>query len=229
MKNILLVATNVDCYENQPIKTGLWLSEITHIYYLASENGYKITIASPNGGNIPLDPESLKLFMSDKLSRNYLEDSKFMRLLQNSLKLADVIYRAFDCVYLSGGHATMYDFPDDKNLQTIIRNNYEIGNIVAAVCHGVGGLLNVKLSNENYLVDGKKLTGFSWLEESFARRKNAVPFNLEQELISRGALYSKAFLPMTSYTIADANLITGQNPFSSNELAKAIILKLERG
>lgn len=151
-----------------------------------------------------------------------------MAELNHSKSLASVENESFDCVYLAGGHATMYDFPNDKTLQNIIAQQYESGKKVAAICHGVGGLLNVKMSDGNYLIKDKKLTGFDWFEESIARRKKEVPFNLEAELKARGVIYKKAFIPMTSQVVVDGNLITGQNPFSSKEMAKVLAKELEK-
>jgi putative intracellular protease/amidase len=113
-------------------------------------------------------------------------------------------------------------------LQNIIRKQYESGKIVSAVCHGVGGLLNVKLSNGEYLIKDKTITGFNWFEETLARRKKVVPFNLEQSLKERGSDYKKAFIPMTSKVLVDGNLITGQNPFSSKEIAKVVMQQLKK-
>lgn len=122
----------------------------------------------------------------------------------------------------------MYDFPDNSTLQSIIKNQYESGRIVAAICHGVGGLLNVKLSNGEYLIKGKEMTGFDWFEETIARRKKEVPFNLEAVIKERGGDLKKAFIPMTSHVVVTDNLITGQNPFSSKEMARVVIQQLER-
>ncbi len=225
---ILIVVTSVSMYDSGKLETGLWLSELTHIYHLAKEQGYAITIASTKGGNTPIDPESLKPMMLDKLTKEYWTDSSFRALLQHTKSLSEVSGQHFDCVYLAGGHGTMYDFPGDTILQAIIRQHYETGKIVAAVCHGVGGLLNVKLSNGEYLIKDKTITGFNWFEESLARRKNEVPFNLEKSLKERGADYKKAFIPMTSKVLVDSNLITGQNPFSSKEIAKVVMQQLKR-
>ncbi|MBU3745366.1 MAG: type 1 glutamine amidotransferase domain-containing protein, partial [Sediminibacterium sp.] len=141
-------------------------------------------------------------------------------------RLLAVVKQSFDCVYLTGGHGTMYDFTTDTTLHEIIRQHYESGKIVSAVCHGVCGLLNVQLTNGVYLVKNKKLTGYSWFEEILAFRKNAVPFNLEAELKNRKADYQKAFFPLTSKVCEDKNLITGQNPFSSKELAEVVFKRL---
>lgn len=224
---ILIIVTNINAYASGK-ETGLWLSELTHLYQAAVEKGYVITIASPTGGNVPIDPESLKPLTLDKISKSYWNDTSFRELLQNSKSLSEVSNEAFDLVYLAGGHGTMYDFPDDTTMQTIIRNQYESGKLVTAICHGVGGLLNVKLSNGEYLIKDRKITGFNWFEESLAGRKKEVPFNLEAGLKGRGADYKKAFIPMTSKVVVDGNLITGQNPFSSKETAKVIMKELEK-
>ncbi|MBN9296247.1 MAG: type 1 glutamine amidotransferase domain-containing protein [Filimonas sp.] len=223
---MLIIVTNIDHYASQKLDTGLWLSELTHIYHAAKEKGYEITIASPNGGNVPIDPESLKRFTLDNVSKEYWNDPSFRALLKNSKSLAAISGTAFDAVYLAGGHGTMYDFPNDTTMQDIIRRQYESGKMVAAICHGVGGLLNVKLSDGSYLLKNKKITGFNWFEESLARRKKEVPFNLEAALKERGADYKKAFIPMTSHVIVDGNLVTGQNPFSSKEMATVVMQEL---
>lgn len=228
MKKLLLIVTNIGMYASGKIKTGLWLSELTHIYHSAKEKGWAITIASPKGGEVPLDPESLKPLVLDKISKQYYESPDFINELNHSKSLADVKKQSFDCVYLAGGHATMYDFPDDAVLQSIIRNQYEQGKMVAAICHGVGGLLNVKLSDGEYLIKEKSMTGFDWFEETLARRKREVPFNLEAAIKERGAYLKKAWIPMTSNVVTDGNLITGQNPFSSKEMAKTVISRLEK-
>lgn len=215
-------------YESGKLKTGLWLSEITHIYHSAKEQNWNITIASPKGGLTPIDPESLKPFVLDKISKQYYESEIFMTALEHTKSLSEISEETFDCIYLAGGHATMYDFPDNITLQQLIRDQYEQNKIVAAICHGVGGLLNVKLSNGEYLIKGKSLTGFDWFEETLARRKREVPFNLEAALKERGADLKKACIPMTSNVVVTGNLITGQNPFSSKEMAKVVIEQLNK-
>ena len=228
MKKILIIVTNVAMYESGKLETGLWLSELTHLYHSATEQGYQVTIASPKGGNTPIDPESLKPLVLDKMSKEYWADASFRELLKHTKSLSEASSEQFDCIYLAGGHGTMYDFPDDAVMQAIIRNHYEDGKIVSAVCHGVGGLLNVKLSKGEYLIKGKNITGFNWFEESLARRKKEVPFNLEKSLKERGSNYTKSFIPMTSHVIVDENLITGQNPFSSKEIAALTIQQLQK-
>ncbi|KGE13456.1 type 1 glutamine amidotransferase domain-containing protein [Sphingobacterium deserti] len=228
MMKILIIVTNIGNYASGNLKTGLWLSELTHIYHAAKEKGYEITISSPRGGNVPIDPESLKHFTLDKISEQYWSEGDFRLLLENIEQLAALTQQEYDLIYLAGGHGTMYDFPDDSTIQSMVRNQYEKQKKVAAICHGVGGLLNVKLSDGEYLIKGKSMTGFDWFEETIARRKRDVPFNLEAAIKERGADLKKAFIPMTSNVVVDGNLITGQNPFSSREMAKVVIEQLEK-
>src|SRR5699024_7756035 len=126
----LFIVTNVSNYKHSELKTGLWLSEITHIYDAAIKAGFHITIASPTGGHVPLDPGSLKPLMLDKLSKSYLGDTSFLEQLENSASLPEISSKEFDLVYLAGGHGTMYDFPEDTNIQTIIKEHFEKGKIV---------------------------------------------------------------------------------------------------
>ena len=164
------------------------------------------------------------LFRSEK----YWEKPEFKKLLDHANSLDNLLEQQFDCVYLAGGHGAMYDFPGNEALKTIVRKQDESGRIVSAICHGVSGLLNAKLSNGEYMIKGKKLTGFSWFEESLARRKEDVPFDLEALLKERGADYEKALIPMTSKVVVDNNLITGQDPFSSKEMAKVVMRQLNK-
>ncbi|WP_300699306.1 type 1 glutamine amidotransferase domain-containing protein [Bacteroides sp.] len=224
---ILIIVTSAGIFVNRKLATGLWLSEFTHIYHSAKENGYDITLANPKGGYTPVDPESLKPFLLDEVSKKYWENPDFKEMLDHANRLDDVLEQQFDCVYLAGGHGAMYDFPDNAALQAIIKKQYESGRMMSAICHGVSGLLNVKLSNGEYMIKGKSLTGFSWFEESLAKRKEDVPFDLEALLKERGVDYKKALIPMTSKVVVDNNLITGQNPFSSKEMAKVIMQQLK--
>jgi len=227
---ILIVVTSTNKYQNHPLETGLWLSEVTHLYEECLNNNIAVDFASPLGGIIPIDPECLKFFVLDKTTKKYLADKIFNENLHSSQILAQVDENLYDAIYLAGGHGTMYDFVGNEPLNALIQKFYEKGKIVAAVCHGVCGLIDAKLSDGNYLIKGKNLTGFAWIEEILARRTQHVPFNLEQIIKSRGGNYSKAFIPMTSKVVVDKNLITGQNPFSSKAIGKKIVeqLKLQK-
>lgn len=151
-----------------------------------------------------------------------------MKQLNNTLKLLDVDTNEYDAIYLVGGHGVMFDFPDDEALATLTAEFYEAGKIISSVCHGPSGLLNVTLSNGEYLVKDKNLTDFSWREEKLAKRDQVVPFNLEDELKKRGVMFSRAFLPFGSHVIKDGLLITGQNPKSAKAVGKAVVKALKK-
>ena len=223
---ILFVVTGTGRFAKDNLSTGLWLSELTHVYHSAESRKYEITLASPKGGNVPVDPESLKPIVLDKLSRDYWENPEFRDTLQHSKSLEEVSRQRFDCIYMAGGHGAMYDFPDNTVLQTLIKEHYEANKPVAAICHGVCALLNVKLSDGKYLITDKKVTGFPWFEESLAGRKKEVPFNLEAALKKRGARYEKYWFPLIPKVVTDGNLITGQDPFSSKKMAETVMRRL---
>jgi len=222
-KKILMVVTGTGMFPDGKQETGLWLSELTHIYDRAKKRGYDIVIASPKGGDTPVDPMSLKTMYMDKLSKSCWDDSEFRDVLRHTKSLDEVSGEMFDCIYLAGGHGAMFDFTDNAVLQELIKNHYESNKIVGAICHGVCGLLNVKLSDGQYLVKDKKVTGFSWFEEGLAGKKKEVPFDLESALKERRADYKKSLIPMMPEVVADGNLITGQDPFSSEKMAETVM------
>lgn len=226
-KKILIIVTNVPAYKKVGYRTGLWLGELTHFWDVAEQAGYRMDIASPSGGPIPLDPESLAHeVLADLGTEKRYRDRAYMDLLDNTKKVSDVRLEDYDAIYLTGGHGTMFDFPESKALGELMAKFYETGRVVSSVCHGATGLLNVKLSNAEYLVKGKDITGFSWPEEVAAKREMAVPFNLEEELKKRGAKYSKAEKLFAPYVREDGRLITGQNPGSARAVGEAVIARL---
>ncbi len=232
-KRILAIVTNVSEYEKVGYRTGLWLSELTHFLDVVEEAGFQTDIASPSGGYVPLDPESLMLQeaghalgMEGKVHRRY-EDRSFMNRLLNTMKVADASPTSYDAIYMTGGHGVCFDFPKSEALAKVIAGFFESGKIGSAVCHGSAGLLEAKLNNGQYLISGRNVTGFSWKEEELAKREKAVPFNLEDELRMRGANYSKATIPFKSYVVEDGRLITGQNPASAEGVGKAVVKKLK--
>lgn len=232
---ILIVVTNADKFQKLGWRTGLWFGELTHFWDVAREAGFSMDIASPAGGKIPIDPESLLLSeiatavgLEGATSKHY-RNPAYMNLLENTLSIANVKLEDYDAIYLAGGHGAMFDFHESSDLAKLVAGFYEANKIVSAVCHGPGGLLNVRLGGGGYLIAGKKLTGFSWTEEELVKRDEAVPFSLEGELRGRGADYSKAFLPFVSYVIEDGRLITGQNPKSAHAVGEAVIRQLQAG
>jgi putative intracellular protease/amidase len=173
--------------------------------------------------------------LKGSLSRRY-EDKAFMKLLDNTLKVSDVDPAVYDAINMTGGHGVMFDFPKSASLAELTARFYESGKVVSAACHGPCGLLEVKLNDGTYLVNGRDVTGlvngrdvtgFSWKEEKLANRDEAVPFNLEEELQKRGGRYSKAMMPFGSHVVEDGLLITAQNPKSTKNLGQAVIRKLK--
>ena len=149
-----------------------------------------------------------------------------MALLENTLSPDELDAADFDAIYYTGGHAVMYDFPDSDGLQRLTREIWERGGVVSSVCHGYCGLLNVKLTEGSLLVDVRHLTGFAWLVEVLARVDKLVPYNAEEAMKERGALYEKAKLPFVSYAVIDGKLVTGQNPGSAKETAEKVVQTL---
>lgn len=229
-KNILHIVTNISHYAppHADTPTGLWLGELTHAYDEFEKQGYNQTIISPQGGNSPIEPNSLLPVVADKAVMARYADPAFMDLLKTTQKPSDINWQDYDVIYFTGGHGVMWDFLDNTELQAIIAQLFEAGKIVASVCHGYCGLLNVKLSDGKYLIEGKKLTGFSWNEEKLALVADKVPYNVEEKAQERGANYDKALLPFVSHVVVDGNLITGQNPASTKDTALKIIEQLSK-
>lgn len=197
-----------------------------HAWDVFEQHGWEQTIISPRGGVAPLEPRSLKWPTYNASVRAWHADKSRMALLETTLCPDEVNPSDFDALYFTGGHAVMYDFPEDEGLQRLTRNMWENGKIVSSVCHGYCGLLNVSLSDGSYLVSDKKLTGFAWREEILAGVSAIVPYNAEEEMKKRGAHYRKAWLPFAPYVIEDDRLITGQNPTSATATARAVARRL---
>ncbi|MCP8884665.1 type 1 glutamine amidotransferase domain-containing protein [Devosia sp. XJ19-1] len=225
-KRIIHVVTNVAHYDDPGEPTGLWLSELTHAWDHFEAQGYEQVIVSPKGGRSPLEPRALKWPLLDASARAWLDDPKRMNMLATTLRPDEVDPAQFDAIYFTGGHAVMWDFPDDPGLQALTRAIWEQGGVVASVCHGYCGLLNVTLSDGTNLVTGKDVTGFAWTEEVVAGVASHVPYNAEAEMKKRGAHYQKALLPFLPYARVDGRLITGQNPFSAKLTAEKIVMAL---
>ena len=219
-KKIAIVVTNQSEYPGHNRPTGLWLSELVHFWDVLEPEGFEFDLVSPKGGETPLEPKSLEGVAFDRATKARYEDKAFMERLKHTLAASDVNWEDYDAVYYTGGHGVMYDFLDDEGLQALNRSLYENGRVVSAVCHGYCGLLNTKLSNGEYLIQGKTMTGFSWLEERLAGVAKKVPYNSEEEAKKRGADYKKALLPFAPHVRVHDRLITGQNPGSATQTAK---------
>lgn len=220
----LIVCTNHDKYPTKTNKTGLWFSELTHFYSVMARRRILMDIVSPLGGEIPIDERSLD--MKDEVNAQLWKDETFRDQIKNSLKPSDVNPQEYRLIYYAGGHGAMWDLPENPELQTITREIYERGGIVTAVCHGVCGLLNVRLSDGSFLITDKYLTGFTNMEETFASLVSEVPFYLEDKLKERQAHFTKSLVPFMEYIEMDERLITGQNPNSARKVASKALEEL---
>ena len=221
---ILIVCTNHSTYPTKTAKTGLWLSELTHFYDVMTKRRIMIDIMSPLGGEIPIDERSFDL--KDECNSKYWEDSVFRDKLKNSLKPSEIHVADYRLIYFAGGHGAMWDLTENTELQEITKNIYERNGMVSAVCHGVCGLLNVKLSDGSWLIQDKYLTGFSNVEETLLSFVSEVPFYLEDKLKERGAHYTKSMIPFIEFIEMDERLITGQNPGSARKVASKAVEEL---
>lgn len=222
----LALSTSAHRYETSGIRTGMWLGEFTHFYDVLTEAGHQVELASVAGGIVPIDPVSLKtpvIQMGDTNKR--YEDPEFMRLLDDTASISDVDLDAYDGIYLIGGHGTMYDFTSEA-VTSAVAHFADAGKIVSGVCHGPVGLLDVTLADGTSLLDGRRVTGYSWAEEKLARRADEVPFSLEEKLSEQAGEYTTATVPMTKHIVVDDNLITGQNPTSATGVGEAVVEKL---
>lgn len=224
---ILVVMTNHSAYPTRTDTTGLWLTELTHFYDVAKAAGYEMDFVSPKGGAVPLDERSLKSIYVDKSAKAHLADPQFMQRLRTTLAPSAVEPARYKAIYYTGGHGTMWDFPKNLELKNISEKIYQQGGVVSAVCHGVGGLLPLQDAQGKALIAGRTVTGFANIEETLSGIKSQVPFSLQDGLVEKGAKYKRAFLPFTSYIISDDRIITGQNPQSSKEIAKAVVARLK--
>lgn len=221
-KRILHVVSNVAHYDDPSHPTGLWLSELTHAWDVFAAAGCTQRLVSPKGGRSPLEPRALRWPLLDASAKRWLDDEGRMALLAATASPGEIDPVEFDAIYFTGGHAVMWDFPESEGLQSLARAIWQRGGIVSAVCHGYCGLLNVRLSDGSLLVEGRRVTGFSWREEVLAGVARHMPYDAEAEMRRRGARYEKALFPFVSHAVADGRLVTGQNPFSAKATAKAV-------
>ena len=221
---VLIACTNHYAYPTKTGKTGSWLSELTHFYEKMAGRRVLMDFVSPLGGEIPIDERSLDL--KDECNAKYWEDADFRNKLSNSLTPSQIQPEDYRLIYFTGGHGALWDLTENRELQEITAKIYERNGMVSAVCHGVCGLLNVKLSDGSWLVSDKYLTGFSNIEETLMRFVSEVPFYLEDKLKERGAHYTKAMIPFVEYIEMDERLITGQNPNSARKVASKALEEL---
>lgn len=220
-KKILFVVTSQDKLGDTGKSTGYYLSEVSHPWAVLNEAGYEIDFVSPQGGKAPVDGFDL----NDPINKTFWENSEYKSKIENTLKPSDVIASDYVAIYYAGGHGTMWDFPNNSELAKVASDIYENGGVVGAVCHGPSALVNIKLKNGKYLIDGKRINSFTNAEEKSIELQNIVPFMLETKLIERGARFEKSGL-WEPHVTTDQRIVTGQNPQSAKGVGEAILKEL---
>lgn len=224
--NVLMVLTSHDKLGDTGLKTGFWLEEFASPFYRFKDSGFNVTLASPAGGQPPLDPSSEQADFQTAATDRFNKDSDAQQLLATTQVLADLNAADYDAVFYPGGHGPLWDLTNDANSIALIEAFYQASKPVGLVCHAPGALKNVKAADGTPLVAGKKVTGFTNTEEAAVQLTDIVPYLVEDMMIAHGALYSKGD-DWASYLAVDGNLITGQNPASSEVVADEIIKQLK--
>lgn len=225
MKKILMVLTSHDQLGNTGSKTGFWLEEYAAPYYAFKDAGANITVASPLGGQPPLDPKSDDEASQTDATRRFKADAAAQAVLASTVLLKDVKAVDFDAVFYPGGHGPLWDLAEDANSIALIESLLKAGKPVAAVCHAPAVLRHPKGADGQSVVNGKKVTGFTNSEEEAVGLTSIVPFLVEDMLTQNGGTYSKG-ADWQPYVLTDGLLITGQNPASSEPAAHALLAAL---
>ena len=225
MKNVLFVLTSHADLGNTGEKTGFWIEEFAAPYYLLKDKGIHITLASPKGGQPPIDPKSDAPDAQTPASIRYKADAETQKIMANTTKLSEVNQKDFDAVFYPGGHGPLWDLAEDKDSIALIEDFYKNEKTVAAVCHAPAIFKHTKNADGSPLVKGKKVTGFTNTEEDAVQLTDVVPFLVEDMLKENGGIYSKKG-DWEAYAVEDGLLITGQNPASSEVVAEHLLKRL---
>ena len=223
---VLIVLTSHSDLGNTGKKTGFWIEEFAAPYYVMDDAGVELTIASPKGGQPPIDPKSESPDAQTPATKRFYEDKHLKNKLANTLKISEVSQADYDGVFYPGGHGPLWDLANDEKSISLIEDFYKNDKPVAFVCHAPGALIKAKAPNGEPLVKGKDVTGFSNVEEEAVQLTDVVPFLLENEMKKLGGNYSKG-ADWSSYVKKDGLLITGQNPASSADAAKLLLETLK--
>jgi putative intracellular protease/amidase len=224
---VLMVLTSHDRLGNTGKKTGFWLEEFAAPYYVLKDAGAEITLASPQGGQPPVDPKSHEPDFQTAATQRFNQDKEAQAALASTLKLSEISPREFDAVFYPGGHGPLWDLAEDTDSIELINAMYSAGKPVAAVCHAPCVLRHAQSPEGKPLVQGKRVTGFTNSEEAAVQLTDVVPFLVEDELVRLGGLYTKGE-DWQPHTESDGHLITGQNPASSEAAAKLLLKQLDR-
>ena len=222
MAHILMVLTSHDQLGDTGKKTGFWLEEFAAPYYVFKDAGAQITLASPHGGQPPLDPKSDDENAQTDATRRFKADAEAQKQLASTVPLSSVKAGDFDAVFYPGGHGPLWDLAESPVSIALIESFERAGKPIGFVCHAPGALRHVKAVNGQPLVKGRRVTGFSNSEEAAVELTDVVPFLVEDEFKRLGGLYEKG-ADWQSFVITDGLLVTGQNPGSSSDVAKALL------
>lgn len=220
---ILFVVTSHDKKGSTGQHTGYYLGEVSHPWHVLHKAGYEIDFVSPKGGKAPVDGFDLK----DPINKEFWENESYRYKVEHTMKPSEVKPDEYVAVFYAGGHGAMWDLADNNELAEIAKLIYERNGIVSAVCHGPAGLVNIKLSDGKYLLEGKKVNGFTNEEERAVQLDTIVPFLLEDKMIERGATFEKSGLWQEHVTV-DNRLVTGQNPASAKGVGEAVLEELRK-
>ncbi|WP_428525868.1 type 1 glutamine amidotransferase domain-containing protein [Roseibium sp.] len=224
-KKILIVLTSHEDLGDTGQKTGFWVEEFAAPYYAFKDAGASITLASPKGGQPPIDPKSSDPSAATDATRRFDADPESQKALANTLKLDDVNPADYDAIFYPGGHGPLWDLTNDTTSIGLIEIFFNDGKPVGAVCHAPAVLLNARTPDGAPLVQGRKVAGFTNAEEDAVGLTNVVPFLLEDELKAKGGVY-ESVASWSSFAVEDGNLITGQNPASSEAVAEKVLAQL---
>lgn len=224
-KKILMVLTSHDELGNTGKKTGFWVEEFAAPYYTFIDAGVEVTLATPLGGQAPIDPTSTLEDFQTAATERYDGDDAAQAKIATTLQLSSLNESDFDGVFYPGGHGPLWDLTDNKDSITLIESFLNAGKAVATVCHASAALLNVKQASGDFAIKGKAVTGFTNSEEEAVQLTAVVPFLLEDELIKRGGEYQKA-QDWHAFVVQDGLIITGQNPASSALAADKLLTHL---
>jgi putative intracellular protease/amidase len=222
---VLIVLTSHEELGDTGKKTGFWVEEFAAPYYVLADANMEITLASPKGGQPPIDPKSEEPAAQTDATRRFYKDTDLLEKLAHTVRLEEVEEADYDAVFYPGGHGPLWDLANDEKSIQLIQDFYNAQKPMALVCHAPAALVKTKTGDGQPLVKGKQVTGFSNTEEEAVQLTDVVPFLVEDELKKLGGLYSKGE-DWGSYVLKDGKLITGQNPGSSAEAAQALLAEL---
>jgi len=225
-KKILMVLTSHDELGNTGQKTGFWVEEFAAPYYAFIDAGVEVTLASPKGGQAPIDPTSTLEDFQTAATERYNADDEAHSKIATTVQLSSLNESDFDGVFYPGGHGPLWDLTDNSDSILLIESFLDAGKAVATVCHASAALLNVKNAAGDFVIKDKAVTGFTNSEEEAVQLTEVVPFLLENELIKRGAEYQKAE-DWHAFAVQDGFIITGQNPASSSLTAEKLLTHLK--